>query len=249
MRNILKFEFHKLFRQKSFYICSAIMVVFSVLGIMITKSLAENNPELITGNLSGLDSLLTAITSANFFMISGIFVALMVCNDYDNQTIKNIYSRGFSKVKVYFAKLIVSMCAVVVMFALTLGVSYISGNSAFGNNVAEGNYVGLLLGQIVLVLAYSTFVFAISSIFRKVGTSIALAILGPSLINTVLSLLDSMLKTDKFKLSSYWLDSFTTDLTALTTSTTRLIICAVICAVYTVIFISVGLYFSKKQEN
>ena len=249
MKNILKFEFHKLFRQKSFYICSVIMIIFSILGILITKSLVENNPEQFTGTLSGLNSILTAITSANFVMISGIFIAIFVCTDYDNQTIKNIYSRGFSKTKVYVSKLIVCLCSVIIMFAITLGVSYIFGNSAFGNNATSGNYVGLLLGQIVLVLAYSTFVFAISSIFRKVGTSIALAILGPSLINTVLSLLDSMLKTDKFKLSSYWLDSFTTDLTALTTSTTRLIICAVICAVYTVIFISVGLYFSKKQEN
>ena len=130
MRNILKFEFHKLFRQKSFYICSAIMVVFSVLGIMITKSLAENNPELITGNLSGLSALLSAITSANFVMISGIFIALFVCTDHDNQTIKNIYSRGFSKTKVYISKLIVCLCAVIVMFAITLGASYISGNSA-----------------------------------------------------------------------------------------------------------------------
>ena len=249
MKNILKFEFHKLFRQKSFYVCSAIMVVFSVIGIMITKSLAENNPELITGNLSGLSALLSAITSANFIMISGIFIALFVCTDHDNQTIKNIYSRGFSKTKVYISKLIVCLCAVIVMLAITLGVSYISGASTFGNELGNGNYLALILGQIPLVIAYSTLVFAISSIFRKVGTSIALAILGPSLINTVLNLLDSMLKTDKFKLSSYWLDSFTTDLTALTTSTTRLIICAVICAVYTVIFISVGLYFSKKQEN
>ena len=249
MRNILKFEFHKLFRQKSFYVCSAIMVAFSLLAIMITKSLIENNPELITGNLSGLDSLLTAITSANFFMISGIFVALMVCNDYDNQTIKNIYSRGFSKVKVYFAKLIVSMCAVVVMFALTLVVSYISGASAFGNESGNGNYLALILGQIPLVIAYSTLVFAISSIFRKVGTSIALAILGPSLVNTVFNLLDSFLNTNQFKLSNFWLDSFTTDLTALTTPTTRIIVCVVCSIIYAVGFVVLGLYLSKKQEN
>lgn len=249
MKNILKFEFHKLFRQKSFYICSAIMVVFAVLGIMITKSIAENNPEMITGNLSGLSSILTAITSANFIMISGIFIALFVCTDYDNQTIKNIYSRGFSKAKVYISKLIVCLCAVVVMFVITLGVSYAYGNSAFGTNADAGNYLGLFLGQIVLVLAYSAFVFAISSIFRKIGVSIALAILGPSLINTVLNLLDSMLKTDKIKLSSYWLDNFTNDLTTLATSTERIIVCAILCAVYAVIFISVGLYLSKKQEN
>ena len=225
------------------------MVAFSILGIMISKSIADANPELITENLSGLSALLSAVTSANFVMISGIFIAIFVCTDYDNQTIKNIYSRGFSKTKVYISKLIVCLCSVIIMFAITLGVSYISGNSAFGNNAASGNYVGLLLGQIVLVLAYSTFVFAISSIFRKVGTSIALAILGPSLINTVLNLLDSILKIDKFKLSSYWLDSFTSDLTVLATPTTRLTVCVVFSIIYMVAFIYFGLYLSKKQEN
>ena len=249
MKNILKFEFHKLFRQKSFYICSVIMIIFSILGILITKSLVENNPEQFTGTLSGLNSILTAITSANFVMISGIFIAIFVCTDYDNQTIKNIYSRGFSKTKVYVSKLIVCLCSVIIMFAITLGVSYIYGASTFGNELGNGNYLALILGQIPLVIAYSTFVFAISSIFRKVGTSIALAILGPSLINTVLNLLDSMLKSDKFKLSSYWLDSFTTDLTALTTSTTRIIVCVVCSIIYAVSFVVLGLYLSKKHEN
>lgn len=106
MKNLLKFEFHKLFKQKSFYICTIIMLVLSFFSILLNKSLA-NNPELNMAMPMVMSSLLTAVNSSNFTMICGIFIALFVCTDYDQQTIKNVYSRGFSRSKVYFAKYIV----------------------------------------------------------------------------------------------------------------------------------------------
>lgn len=248
MKNLLKFELHKLFKQKSFYICTIIMLVLSFFSILLNKSLA-NNSELNMTMPTVMSSLLTAVNSSNFTMICGIFIALFVCTDYDQQTIKNVYSRGFSRSKVYFAKYIVCFFSTLIMFATMLIFTYGISKSTFDGGKETGNYVGLLSGQFFFCIAYSSFVFAVSLIIKKVGVSIALAILGPSLIGTVINLLDAFLKIDDFKINSYWLNSFISDLTSLATDNTRLIICTIFSILYAVAFIIIGYFISKKQEN
>lgn len=248
MKNLLKFEFHKLFRQKSFYICTAVMLVMSLLTLLINKTVASN-PDFNAVMPTAQSALLSAVSSSSFTVICGIFIALFVCTDYDQQTIKNVYSRGFSRDNVYFAKFIVCALSTVVMFAVTLIFNYIAGKAMFEGEAESGNYVGLIAGQIINCLAYASFVFAISIVVKKVGVSIALAILGPSLIGTVISLVDSVLKIENFKIGSYWLDGFMDDLTSLATDNTRLIVCIVISLVYAAVFILAGYFISKKQEN
>lgn len=248
MKNLLKFEFHKLIRQKCFYICAGVMLVMSVVSLLLTQALA-NNPETGIVMPSGKSTLLTAITSSNFTMICGIFIALFVCTDYDQQTIKNVYSRGFSRNAVYFAKFIVSVIATLIMFALTLLFTYAVGNAMFDGTAESGNYAGLLIGQFLYCVASASFVFAVCLIVKKVGVSIALAILGPSIIGTVLNLADAFLKIDSFKIGNYWLDGFIGDLSVIGTDTKRLVVCIVLSVVYAAAFIVGGYFINKKQEN
>lgn len=248
MTNLLKFEFRKLFKQKSFYICTAVMLAMSLVGLLLSKTLASN-PEFNMAMPSAKSALLSAVSSSSFTMLCGIFIALFVCTDYDQQTIKNIYSRGFTRTNVYFAKYIVSVISTVIMFAVALIFTYVAGAVMLDGTAAEGNYVGLIAGQLIYCLAYSSFVFAISLILKKVGVSIALAILGPSLIGTVINLADAFLKIENFKIGSYWLDGFIGDLISLATDATRLIVCIVLSLVYAVVFVVAGFFINRKQEN
>lgn len=248
MKNLLKFEFHKLIRQKSFYICTGVMLALSLISLLLTQALV-NNPDLGMAMPSGKSALLSAVSSSNFTMICGIFIALFVCTDFDQQTIKNVYSRGFSRTAVYFAKFIVCVVSTLIMFALTLLFTYAVGNIMFNGTAESGNYAGLLIGQFLYCIASASFVFAVCLIVKKVGVSIALAILGPSLIGTVLNLADAFLKIDSFKVGDYWLDGFIGDLSVIGTDTTRLVICIVLSIVYAVAFIVGGFFINKKQEN
>ena len=90
MNNLLKFEFRKLFNQKSFYICTGVMLALSFIAMLFNKALAENS-DLNTVMPTAKSALLSAISSSNFTIICGIFIALFVCTDYDQQTIKNVY--------------------------------------------------------------------------------------------------------------------------------------------------------------
>lgn len=248
MKNLLKFEFHKLLKQKSFYNCTIIMLALSFFGVLLNRSLADN-AELNITMPSVMSALLSAVNTSSFTLICGIFIVLFVCTDYDQQTIKNVYSRGFSRSNVYFAKYIVCVFSTIVMFAIMLIFTYGIGKSILDGVIETGNYVGLISGQLLFCIAYSSFVFSVSLIVKKVGISIALAILGPSLIGTVINLLDSFLKIDNFKISSYWLNDFINDLTYLATDNARLSICMILSIIYAVVFVSVGYLISKKQEN
>ena len=247
MKNLLRFEFHKLLKQKSFYICTLIMLALSWLGMLLNKALIEN-PEFNMAMPAAKSMLLSAVSSSNFTMLCGIFIALFACTDYDQQTIKNVYSRGFSRGNVYFAKYIVCMISTVAMFIATLIFTYVVGTTMFDGKAETGNYAGLIAGQMLYCLAYSSFVFAVSLVIKKVGVSVALAIVGPSLIGTVINLIDAFLKTDKFKIASYWLDGFLGDLSSVSTDGSRLVVCIVLSAVYAVIFCLMGYSIHKKQE-
>ena len=91
--------------------------------------------------------------------------------------------------------------------------------------------------------------FAISLIVKKVGISIAFAILGPSLITLLITLIDSLLKLKDFKISSYWFGKFIEDLTNLATTANRLWTVIGLSLIYALIFILGGYLINKKQEN
>lgn len=248
MKNLFAFELHKLLRQKSFYICAGVMLVTSFLGLLLNKA-AANSEELNIAMPTAASSLLTAVSSSNFAMICGIFIALFVCKDYDRQTIKNVYSRGFSRDSVYFAKYSVGVIATAVMFAVTLVFTYVAAGVMFDGAAEKGNYVWPVVGQFLYCLAYAAFVFAVSLTVKKVGASIALAVLGPSLIGTVLNLADAFLKIENFKMGRYWLDGFIGDLSSLSTDNARLTVCIALSAVYAAVFIFAGYYINKKREG
>ncbi len=247
MKNLFKFEFRKLFRQKSFYICTAVIVAMALLVLAMNKvTLVQSGPA--TPMPAPVQAVLSTISSSTFTMVCGIFIALFICTDYDNQTIKNIYARGFSKEKVYLAKFITSMIATTIMFAVTLIVSYVVSSCLFNGTAEKGNYVGLFIGQLVYCLTYSAFVFSISFALRKVGVSIAVAIVGPGIITLVLTLLDSFLKLKTFKITSYWFDGFITDFSTLATTDTRLITCILLSLAYCALFVLPGIFLGKKKD-
>ena len=82
MRNLLKLEFRKLQRQKSFYVCTGIMVALVILGAVISNALLKIAPEDLTNQfqLSGIQALLSAYADSSFNLIICIFISLNIIN-------------------------------------------------------------------------------------------------------------------------------------------------------------------------
>lgn len=246
MNNLLKFELKKLFTTKSFYVCLILSAVFIILNGMAVHNLIKDGQEIVN---SGFLFAKKAINNGNVLILSGIFVALFVCEDETSGTIKNIYAKGYSRTQVFIAKFIVSLSGVLLMTFVSILSAFLIGTILWKNTIPLPNHYYLtLLTQVIIVMAYHSIFFAISIISGKLGTSIAFNIVGPMLIKVVLSMSDAFLKNNHFKLTNYWLDSFMINLTQEKILLNDVTIAILLCILYAITFSLIGLKLNQKKE-
>ncbi len=272
MKDVLRLEFRKLKRQKSFYICTGIMLallLLSAISCNMTNSLYEDimNSTLMDDAMGEgfateyyslytvIDMLISAVSSGTLVLLAAIFVSIAVCDDYSQHTIKNIYARGYTRTQVFFAKAIYVLVTASAMFIVALLFSFLTGLIFFDMGSADGGKLAvLLIAQYVAFLANVSIFFLISILFRRIGASVAVNIVGSTVVSLILSLIDLliMFKTenyeDSFSVSEYWVDSFIGDLSALTVDNSRIISCVVASAVYIALVLLIGWRFHRKTE-
>ena len=256
MKDLIKLEFRKLKRQKSFYIILAIMLVMVIISALTYKFLENLTAEMNeigeafgeTFSATGESVLLGFLSSANFSLLAAIFVAIVVCDDYGSGIVKNIFSRGYSRADFYFAKLIYLLCTTTVMFVSSFTVAGISGALLFGFSGDVNKTVVLISTQYLACVATVTMYYAICSAIKKLGASIAAGIIAPSVVSLVLSLADTAINSEKFKINDYFITSFTTTLSNISVETSRIIVCAALSVVYAALFIVLGFESCKRVE-
>lgn len=250
MKNLLKLEFRKMRKQKSFYICTAVMLGLLFLSVLTANALANGSPALAGQfTASGMDSMMNAVNNSSFLMIAGIFIALFVCDDYEQQTIKNIYARGYSRKQVYLSKLLSVWIGTTVMFVIVLLCAFVLGSAYFGTgSLRDPRFISVLAVQYIACMANMGLCFLVSSLLRKNGSSIAATIIAPMMVNMLLGMLDSFMKFQDFSTTSLWLSSFVGDLSTLAVTGERLMVCLVASLIYIPVFAAVGVCFHRKIE-
>ena len=131
MFKLLNFEFRKLIRQKSFYICIAAMLALLV-GSAYTTELMTAKSGVEDPSLSGISYLMEAISGSALSAVLAVFIPLFICEDYASGTIRNIITRGFSRLEMFIAKLIAVLAATVLMTAVCLAAAYLVGTAFWG---------------------------------------------------------------------------------------------------------------------
>lgn len=248
MKNLLKLEFRKLKTRKSFYICTAIMIGLLLFSIFTTNALVspEFRDEL---QLSGISTLIEALNSSSFTLIAGIFVALFVCEDYAGQTVKNIYSRGYSRTSVYLSKLISVLISTTVMLIIVDVAAFAIGTALYGvGEIGNYKFLAIIGTQYIIAMAEITFAFTIASVIRKTGGAIACIIIAPMIIGVLLSLVDVFVTFENFYLSELWISSFLSAASTIDVTTNHIILCIVGSLIYILIFGAIGLYINKKIQ-
>jgi ABC-type transport system involved in multi-copper enzyme maturation permease subunit len=250
MTRLLKFEFRKLFTGKSTYILFAIMAGMSVLSVVVQNFsvFASLMLSLTGGSQDAMFAATNTLSSSNFEIVIAIFVAIFVCSDYDLQTNKNILSRGFTKSKVFFAKLIVVFTTVIVELVLLFAINFFTGWWILGFNTSADLGVGFeRIGvMFVMALAETALFFAISVLLRKTGGAIALNIVAPVTLFLFFMLFDNMAKIDGFTISEYWFTMMQTN-TIVSHDLTKLPIYAIVCGSYILLFL-IPSYFAALRD-
>ena len=246
MKEILKLEFRKLRKQKGFYIAILWMSAMILAQLIVSKLLSV--PDGMGGTTTALTFALDAYGNASFSIFAAILVALIVCDDYEQQILKNILSRGYSRNCFYFSKMIYVWAVTTILYVYIVCFSLVIGIVGYESDSNVGTFIGILLAQYVSVLAEIALYFAMSILIRKTGGSIAVNIVATLLLGSLLTLADTMLKLDSFHISDYWLTSFTSSLSNMNVSTSRLITCLIGSVIYMGAFGVIGFLRNRRTE-
>lgn len=208
MAKLLHFEFHKLIRQKSFYICLAVAVAMLFISTYTTYLMQKDAVDVSQMGIDGMSVMIGAVSGGTLSMVIGVFVPLFVCEDYVSGTIRNIVTRGYTRLGIFLAKLIAVLFASAIMTIVCMAAGYLVGVlfCAPGEQPFDAYTVKILLCQLAVMLAEASLFYAISTVLQKTGGAIAICLVLPMVLTIVLALADTALAEKEIQLSGYWLE-------------------------------------------
>ena len=259
MKALLKFEFRKLFQNKAFYICLGIALFLLIINTITAKVMADLDREMMEEAYAEIGvkyeysfsslSLLKSVFNSNVAIVEGVVVSIIVCEDFAGDIIKNIYSKGYSRDKVYFAKLISSLTAFLIILITGMIVSFALGVALTGQLGKAGkNFAASVVCIYLVAIAYFVIYYAISTIFKKVAPSIVFSILGPTGVSILLILANLFIKNEDISLSDYWISGVMTNL-SLTDVKIEYIVTAIIVSVLVIAgFGCLSFFLNRKKD-
>lgn len=188
MKNLLKFELHNSLRQVILYIPVLVMLVLLTLN-------NQASPDRLAWYQSigyGIEDMVVgALTTCFFTSFMAVIVSFVVCRDYEQNVIKNVYAKGYSHGLVYGAKFLYVMLLTTVVYVVTILLAYGEAVHLFGHQKTD--IFMIMVAQYVAALAYSAFDYMVCQILRKTGFAMAILILIPPLGGMLLDQIDGML--------------------------------------------------------
>ncbi|MBO4838630.1 MAG: ABC transporter permease subunit [Lachnospiraceae bacterium] len=264
MGRLLRFEFRKLFRQPSFYVCLGVTALLAFLSVYALysmsqvvmedfSSVADLSPSelaMLAGftQASGRGQLVTALSSDNVTLLLGIFTALFICSDYNMKTAKNIIGRGYSRTGWLSAKLAGAGTACLLFCAAAMAVSYIAGTAFWKAGEVNSRDITLLLVQVLIMLGYTALFVFWSVLLRSSGGAIALNLIVPLLLGLLLTILDYLIFKDGDTMSKYWLARAMTTASDITVKSKDLWRAGLLGAVYTAVFTGLSYLVVSKRD-
>ncbi|MBQ4425560.1 MAG: ABC transporter permease subunit [Lachnospiraceae bacterium] len=264
MGNLLRFEFRKLFRQTSFYVCLAVTALLAFLSVYAMYSVsqvvmedfsaaADLSPSelaMLAGftQASGRGQLITALSSDSVTLLLGIFVALFICSDYTMKTAKNIIGRGYSRAGWLSAKLAASACGCLLFCGVAMATSYAAGTAFWKAGEINSRDLMLLLMQVLVMFGYTALFVFWSVLLRSSGGAIALNLIIPMLLGLILTVIDYLVFKNGDTLSKYWLASAMTTASDITVKSEDLWRAGLLGAAYAAVFTGLSYLVVSRRD-
>ncbi|GGH86189.1 ABC-2 type transport system permease protein [Pullulanibacillus pueri] len=182
MGNLLKTEWYKLRKDRSFWVLTGFLVIFAILYPLILEVGKEANVnDFYRGNILSINSDIVRLFPA---ILAGFFIA----SEYSMGTMKSIVSSGNSRVRMYFAKLtIFSIGSIIIMLILPIVMMGASAVYKGFDVMPEWTFFFQTLGLISLFAAAFASVMAFfSTLFTDSGKTIGFLLLFLALIGSLL---------------------------------------------------------------
>lgn len=257
MINLLRSDFYKLFRTKAFYICGVIMATISVL-IIVSLNASIKASMGIDASLLGYDGLyaLTAgLAWSNLFVT--IMVSMFIPNEFSFGTIKNIASRGVSRINIYLSKIIVGIFISIVYTLFCAAVSFAAGSIMWGTGELTravyldiSRMVGLfLVAEVTLQCIFMMVGFFVRQTGGTVATNLAIIIAFPALVAQFVNYaVYQLFKVEDFSAEKYWPATYLSKYLSLDITQADINTGLIVCGCYIVISLAVGIFFFYKRD-
>ena len=259
MNNTLRFELRKLFRQKTFYVCAAVVLLVEIINILTLFLIEKISTGAFLGEFSlgpsaayydGGKFLLMGSSFSQMNIVFPIFITLFVCNDFSEGTIKNILSRGISRGQVFFSKLLTVYVASLFFVLFGMLVAVITGTCIWGfGDSFELSFLPNLGVQFLLVLAYATVDVFFAFLFGKKAASLAVGIGLTTVATLVFALLDVILSEKVgFEFSTFLITGSLSAISNTSVSTSELVRAFFTAIAYIGVLGGAGWLVFKKRE-
>ena len=256
MKNLILFELAKLKRQKSLYVCVGIMLALIVLGVMLLSVSADIlreaieqeglPPEEFIIEYDPITAMLQGPSMGEFSILIGIIIVLFVTSDFKQGTIKVVIARGYSRTKIYYAKLVSAVIISVGAYLACIITGLISGAIFFDFVKPESaRWLGVLAVQMIAAVAVAVFCYVVAVTFRKTSSAILFIIFAPMGLEIVLSIVDLLVDTN---LTDYWITTVFENLSQTGVESSRILGGLAASFAYLAAFFGIGYINTQRYD-
>ena len=238
MKKLVKLQLRNLFSLKSFYVCSALMLLSPIINLVASLIIKK---EFVAQFIPEVSSLL-----ASTELIITVVIVLFACLDSNDGTLKNIISRGYTKKQYLLSKYVVALIATLIMYLMPIILTFLF---TIGNGMGfEVKYVYYIIAYLFQIGATICLYVVLSFIFEKIGPSMVACLIGPSMVGTAIPLLQLLMKTEKINIANFWVTNIAGSAIVKHPDILNLLSVAGLAFIYIVGLLEVGLYLGKKKE-
>jgi ABC-2 type transport system permease protein len=249
MLNLLRSDFYKLKRSKSYYICLGIIALFVAYIISDFSSSKHIKEELSPSTFHWIYMLFQERAFLPYFvpLLQSIFITMLITTEYATGTIKDPVSLGFSRSKIYLSKLSMVSLATIFMLLLAIIVSGLTSILVFGfygtfTFLDMLLFIRMFLIQIVLYTAYASLFLLISFLIKNIGGTMAFTIIFSLVLGSLASMVGNSLIGRILLIMNF-------SPTALPhPSQTDLMLAMVVAISYLILTTGIGLYIFNKRD-
>lgn len=201
MLSLIRSDVYKLRKAKSFLVCAAIAIAFSVVMTFFIdftykmmdnfstqaeiseQSMQENGLNVSVGNLPmshdalSSSSMMLSQFGSDASVLIAVIISLFVGGEFSYGTIKNLASRNFSRTQIYISKLLVCIAASIFLTLLSVASATLTGTALWGFGDVSPEFartliVGSLI-ELLLITGFASLFVMVSMLVRQNGGAIA----------------------------------------------------------------------------
>ena len=265
MLSLLRADFYKLLRRKSFYICGLLGIIGACLFIILENmsfSLTlqsmnmdfESLPAMYRVYFSGISAFTRTVTYAGLYI--AIVVSMFVSGEFSFGTIKNIITSGKTRMSIYTSKLIMALVISTIYTLLCALAGFITGSILCGTGeITRTEYLEIfrIIGLVIAINFSMQALFTmVGFVVRSTGGTITINLVISMLAATILPFVDILVNkffhVEDFKITKYWPNAYLDVFNQLEISTDQIINGLIACAIIFVASTVIGMITFQKRD-